>query len=142
MRLQTFSRSRCGRADRGERISDRRVIQRMAAKLVLALGLLSLAPALAQEPGNAARGRTSAATLCADCHWTEPDAGRSPVPEAPPFAAVAKTKGMTAMALNVWLLSSHPTMPNLILKPDTADDIIAYILALNVRPPATAPKGD
>ncbi len=87
-------------------------------------------PAAAQEVGNAARGRTSASLYCADCHRTEPGAGPSPLPAAPPFAAVAKTKGMTALALLVWLRTSHPSMPNIILMPETADDIIAYILSL------------
>ena len=90
----------------------------------------SISPAAAQEVGNAARGRTSASQYCADCHRTEPGAGPSPLPAAPPFAAVAKTKGMTALALLVWLRTSHPTMPNIILMPETADDIIAYILGL------------
>jgi mono/diheme cytochrome c family protein len=94
------------------------------------LGLASLSAAIAQEPGNAARGRASAGRLCADCHWTGPGPGLSPLETAPPFGSVAKTKGMTAMALNVWLLSSHPTMPNILLTPDTTDDIIAYIVAL------------
>jgi hypothetical protein len=30
----------------------------------------------------------------------------------------------------VWLQTSHPTMPNIKLKPETMDDIIAYILSL------------
>jgi len=37
---------------------------------------------------------------------------------------------MTALALLVWLRTSHPSMPNIILMPETADDIIAYILSL------------
>lgn len=89
----------------------------------------------AQEPGNASRGRLSAGDLCADCHRTEPGAGHSPSAAAPPFSEVAKTKGMTAMALNVWLRTSHPTMPNIMLQPDTADDIIAYIMSLRARAP-------
>jgi mono/diheme cytochrome c family protein len=102
--------------------------------IVLATALLVF-PALAgaaeaQEFGNAARGRAYAAQLCADCHQTEPGAKVSPVAAAPPFATVAKTKGMTALALGVWLQTSHPTMPNIMLKPETADDIIAYVLSL------------
>jgi hypothetical protein len=41
---------------------------------------------------------------------------------------------MTGMALNVWLHSDHPTMPNIVLKPDTSDDVIAYILFLRAAP--------
>ncbi|MDP3739226.1 MAG: c-type cytochrome [Hyphomonadaceae bacterium] len=84
----------------------------------------------AQEFGNAARGRAFAAQICSDCHQTEPGNAASPDSAAPPFTAVAKTKGMTAMALGVWLQTSHPTMPNIKLKPETMDDIISYILSL------------
>ena len=41
---------------------------------------------------------------------------------------------MTATALRVFLTSSHPKMPNLILKPGQAADVIAYILSLRDRP--------
>ena len=62
----------------------------------------------AQEFGNAARGRAFAAQICSDCHQTELGNAASPDRDAPPFTAVAKTKGMTAMALGVWLhLSEH-----------------------------------
>jgi hypothetical protein len=37
---------------------------------------------------------------------------------------------MTATALRVALSSSHETMPNLILKDEEADSLIAYILSL------------
>jgi mono/diheme cytochrome c family protein len=105
------------------------------ALTLLAVGVGSAGRSDAQEPGNAARGRLSAGDFCADCHRTEPGAGHSPLAAAPPFAEVAKTKGMTAMALNVWLRTGHPSMPNIMLRPDTADDIIAYILSLRARTP-------
>ena len=41
---------------------------------------------------------------------------------------------MTATALRVFLTSSHPKMPNLILKPGQTADVIAYILSLRDRP--------
>ena len=99
-------------------------------RLGLPVLLACMPAASAQTPGNPQHGRVLAATLCADCHRTEPGPGSSPLNTAPPFASVAKTKGMNAMALNVWLVTSHPTMPNILLAPDTADDIIAYILTL------------
>lgn len=98
--------------------------------LVLPVLLACIPAAGAQTPGNPQRGRASAAMLCAECHRTEPGPGSSLLNTAPPFASVAKTRGMNAMALNVWLVTSHPTMPNIVLAPDTADDIIAYILTL------------
>jgi hypothetical protein len=40
---------------------------------------------------------------------------------------------MTAMALTVWLTTSHPTMPNILLTPETREDIVAYILSIRRR---------
>src|SRR5271166_2188046 len=48
----------------------------------------------------------------------------------PAFRDVANTPGMTATALRVFLTSSHPKMPNLILKPEEIADVTAYILNL------------
>jgi len=53
---------------------------------------------------------------------------------APAFRAVANTPGMTATALRVFLTSSHPKMPNLILERGQTADVIAYILSLRDRP--------
>ena len=107
------------------------MIRRSVIVATVALLTPVLAPVVqAQEAGNAIRGRAFAAQLCADCHQTEPGAPASADPAAPSFAAVAKTKGMTAMALGVWMQTSHPTMPNIKLKPETMDDIIAYIRSL------------
>ncbi len=57
----------------------------------------------------------------------------SPNPDAPSFQSVADTTGMSARALVVWLQTSHPTMPDLILKPDEMDNVVAYIMSLRTR---------
>jgi mono/diheme cytochrome c family protein len=75
-------------------------------------------------------GRTYADKACASCHAVAPGQTRSPNPSAPAFESVANTPGMTAMALNVWLHTSHPTMPNLIIDPTRLDDLAAYLLTL------------
>ena len=36
----------------------------------------------------------------------------------------------TAQALGVFLKTSHPTMPNIMLSDNERDDVIAYILSL------------
>ena len=46
------------------------------------------------------------------------------------FARIANIPGMTAAALRAALNTSHSTMPNLVIKDDDADSIIAYILSL------------
>ncbi len=46
------------------------------------------------------------------------------------FRSIAQEPGMTGTALMVWLTSSeHRDMPHLILKPDEAQDVVAYILS-------------
>ena len=48
----------------------------------------------------------------------------------PAFRDIANTQGMTTTALQVFLRSSHPKMPNLILTADEEADVVAYILSL------------
>jgi mono/diheme cytochrome c family protein len=48
----------------------------------------------------------------------------------PAFREIANTSGMTATALQVFLASSHPKMPNLTLTPEEKADVVAYILSL------------
>jgi hypothetical protein len=54
--------------------------------------------------------------------------GRSINEKAPTFAT--NVSGMTPSALRAALNTSHSTMPNLVIKDDEADGIIAYILSL------------
>jgi hypothetical protein len=37
---------------------------------------------------------------------------------------------MKGTALRVWLSTSHPTMPNIVVEPPDMDNVIAYILTL------------
>jgi hypothetical protein len=64
------------------------------------------------------------------CHAVGERTVRSPNSEAPSFTAVASTPGMTVMALNVFFQTPHRAMPNLILKTDQKNNIIAYIMSL------------
>jgi len=50
------------------------------------------------------------------------------VPAATPFDKIANIK--SAEALFAWMHSTHPTMPNIALKQEDLDDVIAYILSL------------
>ena len=98
--------------------------------LSLAAVGMAVVAAHAQVPGDPQKGRALAQRFCAECHVVEELNVRSPNSEAPSFTAVASTPGMTAMALNVFFQTPHRTMPNLILKPDQKNDIIAYIMSL------------
>ena len=97
----------------------------------MALSLLQLTShASAQEMGDANKGEALAQSVCAQCHAVGKGEMNSPNPKAPTFTTVASTRGMTEMALRVWLQSPHPTMPSLMLDADAKDDVIAYILSL------------
>ena len=83
------------------------------------------------QDGDVAAGRAFAREACNSCHVVEPT-NVSPriVAIGPNFRDIANIKGMTATALRVFLTTSHPKMPNLILTPEQMADVIAYILSL------------
>ena len=82
------------------------------------------------EVGNARQGLTLAHEACAQCHLVDKVEGRSTNADAPTFEAIAKIPGLTSAALAAALQTSHHTMPNLVIKGDAANNIIAYILSL------------
>lgn len=99
--------------------------------LLVALVMLLNGPSLAQEFGDAKRGSVLALGTCAVCHAVSKGEVRSSInPVAPPFNTIAEIKGMSAMALNVALLTPHHAMPNIMLDPQQRADVIAYILSL------------
>jgi mono/diheme cytochrome c family protein len=113
----------------GEVVMD---FARLLVSVLVAVATSSAA--FAQSAGDPQRGKAYSQKYCSDCHAVTPDGGKSPDAKAPPFTVAANTKGMTAMALSVWLQTGHPTMPNIRLRPETASDIIAYILSLRDPP--------
>ena len=98
---------------------------------VLAVSLLSafIGQAFAQEKvGDAAVGRAVAAARCNECHALEGRVrGRQ---QADPFVEIARLPSTTSLALHAFLLTPHPSMPNLRLTPQEVDDVVAYILSL------------
>jgi len=87
-------------------------------------------PGFAQNLGDAKAGFAYASQICAECHAVQEGARVSPNNKAPAFQVVANSRGMTEMALRTWFQTSHPSMPNLVIKGKDADDVIAYILSL------------
>ena len=83
------------------------------------------------NPGNPQAGHDFAVETCTPCHVVSPDQ-RSPVrfADAPDFRVIANAPRTTAFGLNIWLTNPHPTMPKLVLDPQEAADVIAYILTL------------
>jgi mono/diheme cytochrome c family protein len=89
----------------------------------------------AEEPADPQAGFEYAQTYCATCHGISEE--KSPLPQAPRFRHVADTTGMTATALQVWMQTSHPTMPNIIVAPSDMRNVIAYIPSLKAREGST-----
>jgi mono/diheme cytochrome c family protein len=100
------------------------------ATAMAAFGVLLADAAAAQDRGDAARGRAFAQEVCTPCHKVVPQQFAQRLAIAPSFDTIAAAPGITQTALQAFLVSSHPTMPNLILEPDEAADVIAYILSL------------
>ncbi|HVQ81967.1 MAG: cytochrome c [Pseudolabrys sp.] len=98
--------------------------------LVITAIMASAATAKAAQIGSVEQGLAIARDRCAECHLTIKDNGSSTNEKAPTFARIANTPGMTATALRAALNTSHRTMPNLVIKDDDVDSIIAYILSL------------
>ncbi len=99
----------------------------MISRLLVAIAAAAtcILPSLAQDVGDPDAGRRIADSQCTECHGAGLLRDR-----APPFTAIARMPSTTALALAVYLRTSHPNMPNIILSPNEQDDVIAYILSL------------
>jgi mono/diheme cytochrome c family protein len=95
-----------------------------------AVTILVASGANGQNVGDAAKGRAFAQQICAECHNI--DKGQRPSPNglAPNFETVARTPGLTAIALTAALRTSHRTMPNIIIPDDDLRNVVAYVLTL------------
>ena len=98
--------------------------------LLVVTAMIVGASAQAAQIGSVEQGSAIARERCAECHLTVKENGSSTNEKAPTFARIANLPGMTAAALRAALNTSHSTMPNLVIKDDDADSIIAYILSL------------
>jgi mono/diheme cytochrome c family protein len=102
----------------------------LAAVIVLAaLFFIRLHNASGASSDSAAAGYRLAAAWCKDCHSIEA-ATAGAISGPPDFTAIADRHSTTALSLKVFLRTSHPSMPNLILKPDETDSLVNYILSL------------
>jgi cytochrome c len=82
---------------------------------------------LSSDSGSA--GHRLADAWCKDCHAIEAvTAGNADA--APAFAAIANQPSTTELSLKVFLRTSHRSMPNLVIAPSQADDLVHYILSL------------
>jgi mono/diheme cytochrome c family protein len=99
--------------------------------VMVAAALIPTAFGAKAQDGDIAAGYDFAHEACRACHMVDPEA-RAPrrIDIGPPFRDIATTPGMTATAIRVFLTSSHPKMPNLILTPEEIANVTAYILSL------------
>lgn len=103
-------------------------------RLAIAVWLVTVGGAEAQEAGSAQDGLKLAHAQCSECHLVDKVVGRSRDAAAPTFASIANVAGMTSAALTAALRTSHRTMPNVIIKSSDTGDLVAYILSLKDNP--------
>ena len=81
--------------------------------------------------GDPVSGRSYAMGTCAQCHdviaRTPPLSSTS---HAPSFSAIANEKTTSVIGLNAFLMTPHPTMPNLIIAAEDRRNVVAYIFSL------------
>ncbi len=99
--------------------------------LALFVSAIAILPALAQE-GDARAGLAVAQNTCAACHAIR-GGQQSANANAPSFEKIAGVPGMTAIALQASLQTSHRSMPNLILSTEDRRNVAAYILSLKAK---------
>lgn len=101
----------------------------LALVLIIAAVFLVRVRLAAGEVSQAEAGHRLAVAWCRECHAVEPGA-INPGKKAPDFVAIAKMPSSTPLSLKVFLASSHPSMPNIILTQNDTEDLVAYILSL------------
>ena len=102
----------------------------MKAMFLAAAAVVIGGSGAAAQDADIEAGAAYAEQVCAACHAVLAGETYSPLPEATPFQTVANAPGMTEMALTVWLQTSHPTRPNIILEQDDLRNVVAYIRSL------------
>jgi mono/diheme cytochrome c family protein len=90
----------------------------------------SAAELASPKAAAASRGLTFAKASCASCHAVDAGQAASPYADAPTFESIANSPGMTKLALDAFLHTSHSTMPNLIIESATIEDLWAYLETL------------
>jgi len=108
------------------------VMRHIFRKLVRTTLVLVPGFAVAVELGDPKLGLAYARKNCAECHRVEPGGAVSPSVIIPSFESIANKPSMTALALNVWMETPHPSMPNLIIPIEERDNLISYIMSLRV----------
>jgi mono/diheme cytochrome c family protein len=100
----------------------------IAIALLGSIGFLTSASAQSVDPSV---GRHLAETVCSACHQISATSPLGKNSAAPSFVDISRMPSTSELAIKVFLRTSHPTMPNLILSPEEIDSVTAYILSLS-----------
>lgn len=91
------------------------------------------APGYAQIARNSPewRGQKFAVDRCSDCHSVD-YAETSPLPDAPSFAAIANTPGLSRTTLDQWMRDhrNYPSEMYFEIPAERIDDLVAYMITL------------
>jgi mono/diheme cytochrome c family protein len=87
---------------------------------------LAINTAIAADADN---GERLARRWCAACHVVAANQ-TTPASEAPPFAWIARAPGRDTAGVAMFLLQSHPNMPDMGLTTKEATDLATYIFSL------------
>ena len=103
-------------------------IMTMPTALVISIALLLPASAQSVDPSV---GRHLAETTCGACHQIgSAGSPQNAKPVAPSFQDISRMPSTNELSIKVFLRTSHPTMPNIILSPEEIDSVAAYIVGL------------
>jgi mono/diheme cytochrome c family protein len=95
------------------------------------LASLAILPGAYAQSANPTVGRQLAQRVCSACHQVGPVP--TPQPEnsnAPSFIDISRMSSTNELAIKVFLRTSHPTMPNIMLDQEEADSVAGYIVGL------------
>lgn len=94
---------------------------------VVALSLMAaMAWSGAASAADAGKGEVLAKRWCSTCHVVAGNQTQGGT-QAPAFSTIAKTRGLDAAGIALFLLAPHPKMPDMSLSRAEAADLAAYI---------------
>jgi mono/diheme cytochrome c family protein len=96
------------------------------AAIWLALACPASAVEVDREPGFQV-----AQQICAECHGIGIGL-LSPNPMAPSFFVIANRPAMTEIAFRAFLRTTHQNMPDLIIRSEQVEDLLAYLRSLKL----------
>ncbi len=92
--------------------------------LALALAMVWTRPAAAFDEEA---GRQLAERWCSACHTVAPASG---VDQAPTFESIARDPAKSPDWIRAWLMTPHPTMPDMSLSRTEIEAIVSYLQSL------------